>query len=220
MSFDRPLLTVLIVILGIAIVFVASRIKKKEHSQLERLLQSQAKKWGGRVKPGSLLYYPRLLLSHGGTDLTVSALTGGRRPDRRPTRTYVWFSLPVPEGHGFRITKKTKSLQSFVDGKVRGSQIETRDPAFDEAFRVESENDVTTLEFLSQETRRSLLAFDEAADVLFDRSHFTITVDGIVEREATLDRMIELAIHAHDALRYLVTDSSGARNQRTTAQQW
>ena len=220
MSLDQPLLTLLLVILGIALVFVVSRVGKKEQSQLYRLLQSQAEKRGGRVKPGTLLYYPRLLLSHEGTELTASALTGGRRPDRRSTRSYVWFSLAVPEGHGFRITKKTKSLQSLVDGKLRGSQIQTGDPEFDEAFRVESPSSVTTLRFLTDEARRSLLAFESAVDVLFARNHFTVTVDGIVDREATLDRMIELAIHGHHALEYLATGSSGGRDQGTTARAW
>ncbi|MGD2114271.1 MAG: DUF3137 domain-containing protein [Acidobacteriota bacterium] len=217
MTAYQPLLLLLIGILVVAALVAASRWKRKEQGALYHLLARQAEKRGGEVKPATLLYYPKLTLPLDGAELTASALVGGRKTDRRPERTYVTFTLPVAAGNAFRITKKTKSLQALVDGKLSGSQIRTGDPAFDEAFRVESENDVTTLHFLSEEVRRSLLAFEETVDVRFDRSHFIVKVDEIVDREATLDRMIDLTAQAHDALRYLATGTSGARNQGTTA---
>ena len=172
------------------------------------------------MNPGTFLYYPKLIFSREGAEFTASALVGGRQADRRSATTYVTFSLPVPTGNEFRITKKTKSLQTLVDGKLKGSQLETRDPAFDEAFKVESENDVTTLHFLTEEVRRSLLAFEETVDVRFDRNQFIVKVDEIVDRDATLERMIELAVHAHGALRYLATESGGAGRRGTAARGW
>lgn len=194
---------------ALVIVLVAAVLKRREQSELCRLLQKQAKKRGGEVKPATLLYYPRLTFVREDVEFTTSALVGGRKPDRRPATTYVTFPLLVPPGNEFRITKRTKSLQALVDGKLEGSQqIQTGNPTFDEAFMVESENSVTTLHFLSDEVQRSLLAFDDTVDVRFDGSRFIVTVDEIASRESTLDRMIGLAVCAHGVLRYLATGSS------------
>ena len=196
MSVYLPVLALLIV----AVVVAFARWKKREQEELFRLLQRQAEKRGGRTKPGTILYYPKLTLSREGVELTASALLAGGRPDRRSAMTYVTFPLVVPPDHGFRITKKTKSVQSFVEGRLGGSRIRTGNPAFDQAFRVQGENEVTALHFLTETVQRSLLAFDETVDVHFDNDQFTVKVDEIVKREATLDRMLDLALLAHGSL--------------------
>lgn len=200
---------VVTVLVVAAVVVAFSWWTKQERDALYRLLRGQAEKRAGEAEPGTLLYYPKLSFTHMGVVFTASALLGGRRPDRRPATTYVKFSVSLRPGNDFRVRRKTKSLQTVLDGKLGGSPVRTGDPAFDESFRVKSANAQTALQFLTDDVQRCLLAFDETVDVRFAGSQCIVTVDGIVKSEAALDRMLDLAVLAHGALRDLASDSSG-----------
>lgn len=196
----------------LALLVVASGVayalwKRREQGALHRLLERQAQERGGEVERGTLLYYPKMIYSRHGAAYTVSALLGGGTPDRRAATTYVAVRLAVRPGPAFRIAKRTKSVQSLVDGWLADSRIETHDPAFDAAFVVESEDAVATRHFLTHDVQRTLLAFDETVDVRFDGEQLLVKVDEIVDSEATLGRMLELAELGHDTLRSFAIES-------------
>lgn len=199
----------LLALLAVALVAGFSLWKKKEQGELYRLLRRQAEKEGGQVKPGTLLYYPKLTFSRHGADFTASALLGGEATDRRAETTYVSFPLVVAKGNAFRVTRKTKSIQALVDKKLGGPGIATGNQAFDDHFIVESKNTVTTRNFLTPDLQERLLAFDETVDVRFENDQFIVTADEIVKTEPTLDALIELAVLAHGGLRYLASEASG-----------
>lgn len=203
------------ILLVVAFVAGFSMWKKKEQNELFRLFQIQADKRGGRVKPGSLLYYPKLTIPQGGVEFTASALLGGGAPDRGAATTYVSFPLVVPPGNDFRIRKRTKSVQTLLNEKLYGPPIKTGDPAFDDSFVAQSRNTVTTRGFLTDEMRSRLLAFAETVDVRFEKNLFIVTVDDIVKGASTLEKMLDLAALAHGSLRYLGHGSSGRAGDST-----
>jgi hypothetical protein len=70
-------------------------LERKKLDQQEMLLDVQARKRNGRVKPGKFgrWTYPTLLLKYQAYDLTISVIPGGRYP---PPYTCAKSSIPLP----------------------------------------------------------------------------------------------------------------------------
>jgi len=177
--------------------------RKREQGEMYEQLRKQAAKHQGRLKVGSLLYYPKMIMPYHETEFTVSAMLGGSSPSRMAESTYVTFVFggELLSDVSFSVTRRTGSVQSYLDDRLTGCRIRTGNGAFDGRFLVKSGSAAVMPYLLSREIQQEMLEFSENVDIKFVQRRFVVSVEGVAKCESTFDRMLKIAIMFYGGLR-------------------
>lgn len=135
-------------------------IELQQRRRVWRAFETEHVRRGGTLEPGSLLRYPKLILSEGGVLITISVFPGssGSRGGSRPAAT-ADFPAPVPPDKLVRIrSKSTQAVGERWLGMARALPVSDR--AFAERFQVDGNDPVLAGGLLDADLSHRLLELD------------------------------------------------------------
>ena len=140
---------------------------------------------------------PQLHLTVHGTQIRVVPMSKSTMSEETGMMTCIDFPIDAREGPTLRIRERRKGLKAALDSVVMNPahQFELGDPRFDERFQIRSINPgqaKAILEFNG--LHKQLLALPAGADLQVQENRCVLSVDGLPENDAELDRLINAGI--------------------------
>lgn len=165
-------------------------LERKKLDQQEMLLDVQARKRNGRVKPGRLgrWTYPTLLLKYKEYDLTISVTPGGRYP---PPYTCAKSSIPLPSHIRCALLFKASEMLKL------GTSV------FDTPFTSQSPDDAFLRAFLTSPIQQQLLRLSKQCgmcEVTIKNNTFEIKIRGIPDSIQEYDQFLDVTLLCLDRL--------------------
>ena len=143
----------LFIVIILAIVPLAWWHSSKQQQLLKQILGDQARKRGGEIVKGTLLFWPSLkLTSSRGDEIKIFVMPGGKH---HPPETYVQAQLTFSHDR-FRL-RVCRELRILGIGTVFGQDIQLGQPVFDEAFIIQGEPEHQVRHVLNYEVQQCLL---------------------------------------------------------------
>lgn len=197
----------LIITLGVAVVLAFAFLgHQADRRKLRVLFNHLAAEYGGRVKPGGVLYLPQLHFTRDGHDVLVGGMPNSGSEGSGPF-TFVHLDLPVDVGQKLSVARAFLGLGKAVGklaGLVGGAMgvmvvVDTGDPAFEAAFTTRASDEGFAAALLSADLRAKLLAIDAPGLSLgLDGSVIRIHRDKVADQKSDFDALIALALMAAD----------------------
>ncbi len=189
-----------------------------DHNHQRRLLGQSfallATKYGGEVKPGNVLVFPQLHFQMDGRRYLVAALaTNGSDSGESGPFTFVDVDLPFDTGRKIRVKRSTGGGKRLMDTLGPGGRPTTGHKEFDEAFRIEGNDQILASSLLELPVREMLLSSRaRRLDVKVQGKKISVHRDGIAESTADLEELIDIAgLFADHCPANLGTADSGPR---------
>lgn len=189
-------------------------LQRKDKFVVKEFLERQTQKRNGTMIEGGLLYYPRLILQHEQTKITVSFIPGGGTRFRRPDLTYAQFHLSRRSENFFRIIRKSNSIQFLIDEVLGVQGIPIGNHRFDNLFIVKSNNEDFIYNVLTHEIQENLMIYsDQNIDIKFRDALFVLAIPGIVRTEELYDKIITTTILFYNRLKGISDKKSMVHDQ-------
>ncbi len=169
---------------------------------LTSIMRRLAAEKNGVLESGTFLRLPKLLLSHNGKEMEISAAsTGGAGSS---PYTYVLFQDVESAGLEFRILPK--SVQTVIDSALglRKAAL-TSHPPLDKSLVIYTNDDDALGTLLSERVQQALLGWvtkdrNRIQDIRIHDNHLIFCVEGILSDTADFRQLIDGACLLYDAL--------------------
>lgn len=171
----------------------AYREHARDRRRLTALFASLADTFGGEVTPGTLLVLPQLRFEREGGRYLVAAMpNNGAHEGASGPFTLVDVELPSDTGQEIRVERK--AARPAVDPVALGAAPITGLQAFEEAFRIRTEDRTAAARFLEAPIREKLLASRLARlEARVEGRKVQVYMDGIAESIEELQELIDIA---------------------------
>ncbi len=169
---------------------------------LTLVMKRLAAEKNGVVESGTFLRLPKLLLSHNGKEMEISAASSGK--ERSSPYTYVLFQDVDSAGFDFRILPK--SAQTVIDSALGLKKAALTGHSPLDKFLVIYTNDEEVLgALLSERVQQAILGWvtknrNRIQDIRIHDNKLIFCVDGILSDTADLRQLIDGACILYDAL--------------------
>ncbi len=178
--------------------FMHGRTSRTLNSIMRRLAAEN----NGVLESGTVLRLPKLILSHNGKEMEISAASSGK--EGSSPYTYAMF-LDVESG-GFEFRILPKSAQTVIDsalGLKKG--VHTGHPPLDEYFAIYTNDEDTLGALLTERVQQSILGWvkqnrNRIQDIRKDDDRLMFCVDGTLSDTADFRQLIDGACLFYDAL--------------------
>ncbi len=170
-----------------------------EHTRQRRHLGKSfallAAKYRGQVRPGNLLLLPQLRFERDDRRYLVAALaTNGSDSGESGPFTFVDLELPFDTGREIHVRRGTGGGKRLMDTLGPGGHPTTGDKEFDEAFQIETSDQVFTSALLELRVREKLLrSRARRIEVKVAGKKISVHRDGIAESTTDLEELIDIA---------------------------
>jgi hypothetical protein len=166
---------------------------RRDGRDLTALFAPLAVKYGGDVRPASLLVLPQLRFEHDGGRYLVTAMpNNGAHEGASGPFTFVDVELPSDTGQKIRVERR--GAGRCVDPTLPGAAPITGLQAFEDAFRIRAGNPTTALHFLEAPVRRKLLESRlPRLEARVEGQKVSVHMDGIAESREEVEELIDIA---------------------------
>ena len=108
--------------------------------------------------------------------------------------TLIELKLPGDSGEKIRIRRKSGATTQVDIPVISGGRLSTGDRDFDDAFRIEGDNQLFASTLLDSDVRRQLLsASPRGVEARVERNKIAVTMEGIARSAEDLEVLIETA---------------------------
>lgn len=184
---------IVILLVVCAAVIYAYHEHHRDSRRLAVLFASLAEKYGGEVKSGSWLYFPRLRFHLDGRLCVLTAMATDGTEGGSPF-TSITVDLADDTGEKIRI-RPASALSKNIDLSVLvGRHLSTGDRDFDQAFRIEGGTQVVGSGLLNADVRRQLLKSRALqVEARLADGKVKVTMDGIAQSPDDIDALVDTA---------------------------
>jgi len=181
-----------ITILAAAAVAYAYREHTRHGRRLTALFASLADKYGGKVRPGSLLVFPQLRFEQDGGHYLVAAMANsGAHDGARGPFTFVDVELPSDSGQKIRVERR--AVGRPADPRAPGTVPIEGLHAFEDVFRIRGDAPAT-VRFLEAPVREKLMASRlPRLEARVEGQKVSVHMDGIAASREELEELIDIA---------------------------
>jgi hypothetical protein len=182
-----------ITVLAAAAVAYAYREHTRHWRRLTALFASLAEKYGGEVRPGSLLVLPQLRFEQdGGRYLVTAMANSGAHDGARGPYTFVDVELPWDSGQEIRVERRAAGRPA--DPSAPGTAPIEGLHAFEDVFRIRAGDAPATLRFLEAPVREKLMASRlRRLEARVEGQKVSVYMDGIAASCDELEELIDIA---------------------------
>ena len=153
-----------------------------------------AARYRGQATPGNLLLLPQLRFERNGCRYLVAALaTDGSDSGESGPFTFVDLELPFDTGREIHVKRGTGGGKRLMEA-IGAGRPTTGHREFDEAFQIETSDQVFTSALLELRVREKLLSSRaRRIEVKVAGKKISVHRDGIAESTADLEELIDIA---------------------------
>lgn len=178
---------------------------RKQSHRLAGLFTPLASMYGGEVKAATTLALPQLQFQRDRRHYVVGAMASGgplvsgtaSRPGFNGPFTFANLELPFDTGQTLRIQRTDvidRSASRLVESVTGGYRSTSGDGAFDDAFRIQSNDQAFVYRVLDPALRQRLLSSShQRLEISLTGAKISVHIDDFVKSAADLDEAIEIA---------------------------
>lgn len=167
----------------------------RQSRRLARIFAVLAARHGGEVERGSLLVLPQLRFESAGRRFLVTAMaSAGATAKNSSPFTFVDVELPVDTGAKLRVERNPDIAERLIDAVTPGPRPATGHEAFDEAFRIKTQDQALAARLLDARLRTELLgsALPRLA-CRVDGRKIAVDMDGYATTQAEIEELIKIS---------------------------
>ena len=176
------------------IVLGAFYLYRQDSYGLIEVMTPLAARYGGTLKPATLMSFPQLRFEQKGRLYSVQAMPNAGSAALPGPFTFVQLVLPFDSACKADVKRKPALVRGALTAIALDWQATTGDSAFDNAFRFEGQDQKMLAERLNRELRARLIA--SALPGLHLRiagKEIHVFVEGLVKTSSEIEEMIDLA---------------------------
>ncbi len=182
-----------IMVLAAAAVAYAYREHTRHWRRLAALFASLADKYGGEVRPGSLLVLPQLRFEQdSGRYLVTAMANSGAHDGARGPFTFVDVELASNSGQEIRVERR--AVGRPADPGAPGTVAIEGLQAFEDAFLIRAGDAAATVRFLEAPVREKLMASRlPRLEARVEGQKVSVHMDGIAASREEFEELIDIA---------------------------